>query len=120
MKQRRSFILLGVWTLASIAVELHHDGLSPESVTRLLILAFFLVSLWWFYKRGRFIAVTHPARTFVVWSAIDAMGVEIFYMISKPLSPSLLITSHTSLWQALRNTAIDLTLTLPAYVVIFR
>jgi len=47
------------------------------------------------------------------------MAVEVFHMISKPLEKSLLITSDTTLLQAVKNTSIDLILTLPAYVFIF-
>jgi len=47
------------------------------------------------------------------------MVVEIFHMISRPLHPSLLLTSNTSFLHALKNTSIDLILTLPAYVLIF-
>lgn len=119
MRQRGLFVVLGLWCALSIAVELLHGGLAPESVTRLFILGYFLVSLGWFYQWGRSIEVKHPKRTFLIWCVINAMGVEIFYMISKPLSPVLLITSSTSPSQALRNIAIDLTLTLPAYLAIF-
>jgi hypothetical protein len=119
VRQRGLFIALGVWCLLSVVVELLHGGLAPESVTRLLILTYFLVYVCWYYKWGQLIEVKHPRRTFIVWCAINAMGVELFYMISKPLSPALLITSSTSSSQALRNIAIDLTLTLPAYLAIF-
>jgi hypothetical protein len=40
-------------------------------------------------------------------------------MISAPLHPSLRIDSALAAPQALRNLAVDLALTLPAYVVIF-
>ena len=50
---------------------------------------------------------------------MNAMVVEIFHMFSKPLHHSLLITSSTSLTQGLKFTAIDLTLTFPAYLLIF-
>jgi hypothetical protein len=50
---------------------------------------------------------------------MNAMAVEMFYMISKPLSASLLVTSSMPPSQAARNTAVDLVLTLPAYVIIF-
>jgi len=78
-----------------------------------------LLSLWWFYKKGQFIEVKNPKRAFVVWCTINAMVVEIFHMISRPLHESLLITSNTSFLLALKNTSIDLMLTLPAYVLIF-
>jgi len=105
--------------LVSLVLALLHDGLSRDSVTRLLILAYFLLSLWWFYKKGQFIEVKNPKRTFILWCTINAMVVEIFHMISRPLHESLLITFTTSFLQALKNTSIDLILTFPAYLLIF-
>jgi hypothetical protein len=96
-----------------------HDRLGRDSITRLLILTYFLLNLWWFYKKGRFLELGRPGGTFIIWCTINAMAVELFHMISKPLSPSLLITSQTSPGRALENISIDLVLTLPAYLVIF-
>jgi hypothetical protein len=114
-----SFVMLGIWFGLSLVVGLFHDGTGRDSVTRLLILAFFLLSLWWFYRKGRFIEIKHPGRTFIAWCTINAMAVEIFHMFSRPLSPSLLITVHTPWVRALKNISIDLMLTLPAYLIIF-
>ncbi len=55
----------------------------------------------------------------MVWCTINAMAVELFHMISRPLAPSLLITGQTSFGQGLKNASIDLVLTFPAYVIIF-
>ena len=50
---------------------------------------------------------------------VNAMAVEVFHMISKPLNDSLLVTQHTPVGLAIRNTLIDLLLTFPAYILIF-
>ncbi len=117
--RNKLFVILGIWFLLSFILPLLHDGLNRDSITRLLILSYFLFSLWWFYKKGQFIEVKNPKRTFIVWCTINAMAVEIFHMISRPLHQSLLITSNTSFLEALKNTSIDLILTFPAYVLIF-
>ena len=116
---KKSFVILGGWLMLSLIPPLFHNGLNRDFVTKLLILAYFLLSLWWFYKKGQFIKIKNPRRTFLVWCTINAMAVEIFYMISEPLHASLLITANTSFFNALQNTAIDLILTLPAYLLIF-
>ena len=119
MKQKILFIILGIWFLLSLILPLLHNGLNRDSVTRLLILGYFLLGLWWFYKNGQFIEVKNPKRTFIIWCTINAMVVEIFHMISKPLNQSLLITSNTSFLHGAQNTLIDLILTFPAYLLIF-
>lgn len=119
MKQKKLFIILGPWTLVSLVFPVVHDGLNSSSVTRLLILAYFLLCLLWFYKRGQFIEVKNSKGTFIVWCLVNAMVVEIFHMISMPLHQSLLITLNTPLFQALENISIDLVLTLPVYLIIF-
>ncbi len=119
MKQKKLFIILGVWTLFSLSIPLLRDGLSRDSITRLLILAYFLLSLLWFYKKGQFLQIKNPKKSFILWCTINAMVMEICYMISRPLDMSLLITSNTSFLQGLQNTAVDLILTLPAYLLIF-
>ena len=111
--------MLSIWFLLSLPLPLFHDGLNRDSFTRLLVLAYFLLSLLWFYKKGQFVEIKNPKRTFIVWCVINAMILEIFHMISRSLHPSLLITSNTSFLQALKNTSIDLALTLPAYIIIF-
>ncbi len=119
MKQKKWFIIVGVWLFLSLALPLLHEGLSRDIDTRLLVLAYFLLGLCWFYKWGRFLEVVSPKKTFIIWCIFNAMWVEVFHMISRPLHKSLLITANTSPWQALKNTSIDLILTLPAYALIF-
>lgn len=119
MTQRKLFIMLGIWFFLSLALPLLNGGLNRDAVTRLLILTYFLLSLWWFYRRGQFRTVKNPRRTFIVWCVVNAMVVEIFHMISRPLHPSLLITANTPFMAGLTKTAIDLILTFPAYLLIF-
>ena len=119
MSQRKLFIIVVIWFLISLAFPMLDAGLNRDAITTLLVLAYFLLSLLWFYKKGRFVEVKNPKRTFIAWCVINAMVIEIFHMISNPLHASLLITSRTSLFQALHNTLVDLTLTFPAYILIF-
>lgn len=110
---------MGVWFLISITLPLFNGGINNEFITRLLVLAYLLASLFWFYKKGRFMTVVNPKKTFIIWAVINAMFVEIFHMISNPLNMSLLITSSTSFADAIKFTSIDLILTFPAYIIIF-
>ena len=110
---------MGVWLLISLVLPMLHDGLNRDTITRLLVLTYFLLSLLWFYKKGQFVEAKNPKRTFIVWCVINAMVVEMFHMISRPLQMSLLITSGTPFPQALHNTVVDLVLTFPAYIFIF-
>lgn len=120
MSQRRLFIAYGLWLSGSLAVPMAKEGLgSPNSLTRLGILASFALSLGWYAWRGKRMEVTRPRRVFIVGCVLGAMVGETFYMVSRPLHPSLLISAATPLPQALRNLLVDLALTLPAYLLIF-
>lgn len=119
MKQGNLFIALEIWFLLSISIPFLRDGLTLDFITILSVLAYFLLSLWWFYKKGQFIKIKNTKRTFILWCTANAMVVEIFHMISKPLHKSLIITLNTPIPDILKNTSIDLILTFPAYLLIF-
>lgn len=119
MSNKKLFTIVGIWFSLSLAISLLHDGFNSGAATRFLILGYFLLSLLWFNKKGRHIEAKNPKRIFITWCVINAMVVEVFHMISKPLNESLLVTSSTPFPEALKNTLIDLILTFPAYVFIF-
>jgi len=119
MADQKKFMFVGVWFAVSFFVPLLHDGFNAIAVTTLLALAYFLLSLFWFYKKGPSLRSINPGRTFIIGCTVNAMAVEVFHMISKPLHDSLLITRDTSAAQAIKNISIDLVLTFPAYLLIF-
>ncbi len=119
MAERTRFVVMAVWLALSIGLSLAHEGFTANAVTRFGILGTFALSLGWYWRWGRTLVVQHPKRTFFAWSIVNALIGESWYMVSRPLNLSLIITKETPLPEALRRWAIDLTLTAPAYVGIF-
>jgi hypothetical protein len=119
---RSERILLAVyvtWAAAVYGIVLLKDGLSPDNITHLGILAYLGATAFAVPLLRRLSERYSPRRVFIVTSVISAAVVETCYMISTPLHPSLRITAATSAGDALRNVAVDLSLTFPAYVMIF-
>lgn len=110
---------MGVWFLISVILPILNGGINMEFITRVLVLLYFLASLLWYYKKGRFIKIENSKKVFIIWATVNAAFVEIFHMISNPLNKALLITSNTSFADAIKFTSIDLVLTFPAYIIIF-
>lgn len=119
MAQRTPFVVMAVWLALSIGLSLAHEGFTANAVTRFGILGTFALSLLWYWRWGRVLVVRHPRRTFLAFSVVNALIGESWYMVSRPLDTSLLITRQTAPLEALRHWAVDLTLTAPAYVGIF-
>lgn len=111
--------LYGVWAIVAIGLSIGRSGLSPESVTRLLVIALLLGEL----ALRPMLVDAHPAlasRTrFLVLGTLLAAAVEGMHMISMPVFLALRIDRETSFAQGLVRYALDLLFTLPAYVVIF-
>ncbi|MCM8595774.1 hypothetical protein [Accumulibacter sp.] len=108
-----------LWAGCSIGFALIVAGLSPESVTRILVLGFLAGQLLALPLLGRFLPRSSPRHRFVVLAMFLAAAVEGFHMISSPVFASLIVTRATPPAQALANYALDLLFTLPAYLVIF-
>lgn len=107
-----------LWAAAAISLAIAKAGLSAESVTRLLVLAFLLAQ---FALRPLFVKALPtlaPRARFVVLGTALATAVEGFHMISKPVFASLRVGPGTPLAQALASFGIDLLFTVPAYVAI--
>ncbi len=119
MSQRNLFIFVGLWFAGTLAVSFSNEGWSTASLTRVLIIGFFLVELGWYYGWGRFTKIENPRRTFILFCTLSALAMELFYMVSRPLDMSLLITRDTPFWEAGKNILIDLVLTAPVYIIIF-
>ncbi|MBJ7901639.1 MAG: hypothetical protein GC158_17370 [Cyanobacteria bacterium RI_101] len=108
-----------LWATLAIGLSIALAGLSAESVTRLLTLAFLggQIALRSQLTR-RFSWLPNQARFLVLGASLAAV-VEGFHLISAPVFPSLRITGGTPLREGLLNYGIDLLFTLPAYIVIF-
>lgn len=121
MTERTRFVALGVWLAVVLALSFANAGLTVDTVTRLLVLAYLAASLGAYavWRRRRARPIAHPRRVFVGLSLVGAVAAESAYMISRPLDPSLLVTDDLAVPEIARAVAIDLALTLPAYVVIF-
>jgi hypothetical protein len=100
---------------ASIALA----GFSAQSITRLLVLGFLAAQLLLRQRLVQAFPRLAPRARFIVMGTLLAAVVEGFHMISMPVLPALRIGHHTSLWQGAGFYAIDLLLTVPAYLVIF-
>lgn len=111
-------VLLATWTALTFAVCLLRGRLSPDNLTRLLILGFLCAALLLLPLWRRLARALPPGRWFVGAAVVSALVVEGCYMISAPLHPSLRITATTGPAAALRNYGIDVLLVTPAYVVL--
>jgi hypothetical protein len=98
---------------------LHGSARAPRNITRALVIAFLLAQ-----RAGRRVWVRAfpqwpPGVRFVLLGVLLAAVVEGLHMISTPVFPALRIDAATPLPTMMWNDAVDLLLTLPAYVVIF-
>lgn len=108
-----------VWAALAIGLSVAAAGLSPESITRLLVIAFLFAQIAGRRLWTRIFSGFSPRLRFILLGMILAAVVEGFHMISMPVFSSLRIDRNTSFFQGLRHYAFDLLFTLPAYVVIF-
>jgi hypothetical protein len=110
--------VLGLWTATTLVLVFAKDRFSRDNVTHLGILAV-LGASFLSVPLIRHYASAWPRSTFIGTSVLFAVVVEGCYMITAPLHPALLVTRETGAAGALRNFAVDVLLTTPAYVVVF-
>lgn len=110
--------LYAVWTGAVLLICLLRDRLSPDNITRLLIVAFFLGNLAW-YRYGKSGQTVAGPLSFVLRCSLAALVVEACYMVSRPVFACLRVDASTSMPTALRSTLIDFAFTLPFYLLLF-
>lgn len=108
-----------LWATLAIGASIALAGLSVETITRLLVLAFIGVQFVFRSALVNALPALAPRARFIVMGVLLAAVVEGFHMISKPVYASLLVGPDTAPAEALRRYAIDLVATVPAYVVIF-
>jgi hypothetical protein len=90
-----------LWALLAICLAVALAGLSSESITRLLTIAFLFVQI---ALRSTFVKAfswLSPRTRFIALGTVLAMVVEGFHMISRPVFLSLRIGWNTSLVQGL-------------------
>ena len=107
------------WVVLAIGISLAATGLTPENVTRLLVVAFLLVQLALRRPLAGALPRVAPRIRFVVLGTLLAAVVEGFHMISKPVFASLRVDRATPPSRGLAFYGVDLLFTVPAYVVIF-
>lgn len=108
-----------LWAAAAIGLAIAKAGLSAESVTRLLVLAFLLAQLLVRPILVRAFPGLPPKARFVLLGTLLAAVVEGFHMISKPVFASLTVGRDTPPARAIGLWGVDLLFTVPAYLVIF-
>lgn len=108
-----------LWTAGAIGLAIAKAGLTAESVTRLLVVAFLLVELALRPVLVKALPSLASRLRFVVLATLLAAVVEGCHMISKPLFASLRVGRDATFAQALGRYAVDLAFTVPAYLLIF-
>lgn len=108
-----------LWALLAISLSLMVGGLSPENLTRLLVLAFLGIQFLFRKPLSDCFAGLSPGPRFVLLGTLLAAAVEGFHMISKPVFESLQIQATTTPAEGLWFYGLDLLFTIPAYLVIF-
>lgn len=121
IRNQKLFYLYLIWFVLVFLIVFLKDGITPDNITHFLILVYFILSLALFpaIKSVAEKSSFGPRTMFVGISVFSAIVVESFYMISKPLHSSLLITTSTPFNQAIQKWAIDIMLTAPFYVFLF-
>ncbi|MHB8376482.1 MAG: hypothetical protein ACYDEB_05950 [Dehalococcoidia bacterium] len=99
-----------------------HDHFNALDVTRFALLAYVALFLL-FMPLLRPVVRGLPLRTgakYVLLSVVSAAVVEVAHIFSQPFSDSVKVTvGETTPLTALRNIALDLAVTLPAYTIVF-
>ncbi len=112
-------LLYCAWAALAIGFSIVHAGLSPESITRILVVLFLGAQIALRQPLSRALPGLSPRLRFVVMGTLLAAVVEGFHMISKPVRPDLTVTPGMPVATALHHYGVDLLLTVPAYLVIF-
>lgn len=108
-----------LWAALAIGIAIAAKGLTPENVTRILVIGFLLAQIALRARLTRLLPGLSPRSRFIVMGTALAAVVEGFHMISKPVFLTLRIGRETSFAQGLTRYALDLLFTVPAYLVIF-
>lgn len=108
-----------LWATLAIGLAIALAGRSAESVTRLLVLGFLVGQIVGRARLVQALPGLPPQARFIVLGTVLAAVVEGMHMISMPVFLALRIGWETSWTQGLRAYALDLLLTVPAYLVIF-
>ncbi|CAN1211121.1 hypothetical protein TUMEXPCC7403_13050 [Tumidithrix helvetica PCC 7403] len=108
-----------LWATAAICLAVALAGRSPESITRLLVIAFLFCQIAWRSILVQALPWFSPKVRFILLGTILALVVEGFHMLSKPVFLSLRIGWDTSFTQGLLYYMLDLLFTVPAYLAIF-
>lgn len=111
-------ILYCLWAAIAIGLSIALNGLSPENVTRLLVIAFLLGQVALRSVLVKAFPRLSPRTRFIALGTLLAAVVEGFHMISMPVFPSLRVGPDTPLDQGLIHYLVDLLVTVPAYLII--
>lgn len=112
------FRLYTVWTAFVLTVCFMREGMSPNNLTRLLILIYLVATFAWYWPR-RHRSYSMPRWRFVLQCSLSALVVEFCYMFSRPVFSCLLYHPGDSALSLMRNSLVDFAFTFPAYLVIF-
>lgn len=108
-----------LWAALAVGLAISLTGLSPESVTRILVIGLLLAQVAFRSTLVKALPALTPRTRFIVLGTVLAAVVEAFHMISMPVFLSLRIGRGTSLTEGLTRYALDLLFTVPADLVIF-
>ncbi len=108
-------IIYLLWLIFTVLITFSVSKLSNDNITHIVILIILVLSLFAF----KLFKPKNPKRFFIISSVILATLCEGAYMISKPVRESLIITKNSTFIEFIQNYAIDLTFTVPAYILIF-
>ncbi|MCL5774656.1 MAG: hypothetical protein M1333_00425 [Patescibacteria group bacterium] len=112
------FKLYLAWSALVIVLVFAKTGFTTDNITHFFILVYLGLSLLLLKKKKT--PAENPKRQFILLCTISAAVVEGLYMIQMPVFPALRVIAGMTMGQILRNYAIDLAFTIPAYFVIFR
>lgn len=112
------FKLYLAWSALVILLVFAKTGFTTDNITHFFILVYLGLSL--LYLKKNTALVRDAKKQFIVLCMTSAAVVEGFYMIQMPVFPSLRVVTGMGFAQILRNYAVDLAFTLPAYFIIFR
>lgn len=107
-----------LWLLIAIVLSFMVGGFKSENITRVCVLLFLVLQIPLASLLTNLLARFRPMLRFIATGTLLASVVEGFHMISKPVFDSLKISRNSTLHQGLLNYALDLALTVPAYLVI--
>jgi hypothetical protein len=111
--------LYGAWMVVVVGLSFFNGGMSLDNITRLLILLFLGIQFLLFRVTKIDPQKVRPRLAFISVAVLFAAVVEGCYMISNPVFASLTFKAGMSPAAMLGYYAIDLTFTVPVYIVVF-